>query len=296
MGAPIFPNCSYLLALGTSADFVRRLEESSIQNRCRSFLCKSLDEMIGVKDVTDSIVGIIVNMDDFTESEKNDIRQFLKEEFPKSKLVPIMIYTLETQTHEIPSTDFIQVKAVNEDQIWQESFDQFFSKMTPVGLDRMLLHALNLVLPSFFKDVGGFSLGKQAHGGFDFQLNYSMSAGDIVGMCSVRVKWSSILSLVPPDKKEKAWDILKESFNQAMGVIIQNIVKLGIDMKLGLPTVFDLSRVPYVQTMKFYPSVHAIDSTETFACSIGFYNLAHQSLFDLSKSDPTKNNDEIEFL
>ncbi len=298
MAAPIFPNCSYLLAIGTSSELVRRLEASSVQNQCRSFLCRTLDEFKGVRKVTESIIGIIVNYDDFTKAEKREIQEFLKTDFPESKLVPILaLGILENDlSEELPTFYFDVKKSPVDDQAWEDTFDDFIDKMTPQGLDRMLLHALNVVLPSFFPGVGSFSLGKQALKGFDFQLNYSLSAGDIVGLCSVRIKWQAILALVPPDKKEKAWDILKESFNQAIGVIIQNIVKLGIDMKLGLPTVFDLARVPYVQTMKFYPSVHVIDSTETFACSVGFYHLTHQSLFDLSTSDPTRNSEEIEFL
>ena len=257
-----------------------------------------MSELRGVLEVTNSIVGIVVSYDEFSVAERKEILSFIKSEFPPSRLVPTMIFSSQDPSNiqEIPASDFVQVKNSNEDSLWQNAYDKFFEKMTPEGLDRMLLHSLNLVLPTFFPGVGGFTLGQQAHGGYNYQLNYSMSAGDIVGMCSIRVKWQAVLSLIPQDKKEKAWDIIKEAFNQALGVIIQNIVKLGIDMKLGLPTVFDLARVPYVQTMKFYPSVHSVDTSDTFACSIGFYHLGNEQLFDLSKSDPTNNSDEIEFL
>lgn len=86
--------------------------------------------------------------------------------------------------------------------------------------------------------------------------------------------------------------------NQCAGVLVQSILRLhpNCKMKIGLSTGFDLLKIPKIESIKHFPSAHILEEGGRVGISIGFIDLRHQPIFDLSGYAPAESEGDIEFL
>ena len=80
--------------------------------------------------------------------------------------------------------------------------------------------------------------------------------------------------------------------------MVQAILRLHpqLNMRIGLATGFDLLKIPEIQSIKYFPSVHISDNKRRLGISLGYINLVNQPIFDLSGFIPSQAAEEIEFL
>lgn len=295
MPSLIFPSSSYFLALGP-ASAESYFEEFSRRYEARGVFCSNVSELSEIRAVIASPVAMLFFIDETNEAEMfGAIR-----DISVSNPAPVFLLSFGC-----PVPDDIKSKCLsvplestagaNE---CHSAFSNFIQSLIPKNLDKSLLQGTNSIFPTFFPGCGEFSIVDTPLAGADLQLNFSLVAGEVVGLGIARVQWSRLLEIIPSERHGGAWDALKEAVNQALGTVVFNITSSvsGINIKIGLPTAFDLLKVPEVKTIKFFPSVHVVERNQFVSISLGFIDLSGKRLFDLSDPSAVEASGEIEFL
>jgi hypothetical protein len=300
MTVPIFPNSSYFIAQGNSATFFEQIRLASIRHRARTYSCQSLEDFNSALSVIPFPSGLFIDGLALNEPILASVQQTIS----KLQKSPIC-YVTDSSAHRLASLPHVHTMKINANADaadWICGIDSFMKSLTPNGLDALMLDSAQSIMPRFFTEIGDFSRTPYLLSGADYQLNFSIASGDIVGQGLARIKWNDICQLVPhfnPNKdSEKILDSVRESMNQCLGFVIQRILRLypQLNMRIGLPTGFDLLKIPEIQSTKYFPSVHISDNKRRFGISLGYFNLRNEPIFDLSGYTASQATDEVEFL
>lgn len=292
MGAPIFPSCSYLVAVSSSADFELQIQAAGQRHQCQVFLCNSLETFDQAMSVIANPIGIVV---DFTQSEPDlpgRLRVSLEKFF---KSVPVLAFRHSS----VSGYDYAKVVLLHKPvslNDWLVPIDEYFASMVAKNLDLALRHSANEIFPRFFSALGSFSSIPVYQAADGFQINYSLSGGDLIGLGVSRVKVKELENMLSPEQRSKLMDTLKEATNQCLGLIIQQVAKIGQSLKLGLPTVFDLSKMPTVRSLRFFPSAQVADPRALISMQVGFIHLTRGAMLEFPKDFGSGDSGDIEFL
>ena len=300
MAVPIFPNSSYFVALGESLDFFEQVGSAGQRHRARIYFCQSYAEFAEALKIMETPPGFLI---DALDLDSEDLTQSCARLMTTG--TPPVCYITDNETHPMSAAAHVRTvhlrRGASSDD-WRTGLDHFMHSLTPKKLDQIMLHSIQTIMPQFFPNIGKFETIPYILPKADYQLNYSVSAGDVIGQCLVRAQWNEIPKLLSqndtPAPRGKAMDILRESINQALGSVVQSILKLHphLNMRIGLPTGFDLLKIPEIQSIRYFPSVHAADSQARLGISLGYVNLADEPIFDLSGFDASQTPDDVEFL
>jgi hypothetical protein len=174
--------------------------------------------------------------------------------------------------------------------------DAFLAQTVPPKLDEVAIFSANTIFKTFLPKLGQFSVGDERRIGFDRRVIFYAVAGDLIGMCSARVNLKGMLRAWPGSTEEKLIGDVKEAVNQFLGVLSQNFARIGVQFKIGLPTVYNLESIPEVQTLVTFPSVHFRDPENLVQISLGYSDLENRPMFDFSTITPETDAGEIELL
>jgi hypothetical protein len=172
---------------------------------------------------------------------------------------------------------------------------RFVNGMVPKDLTRVLTAAADSIFKTFFKDIGKFAEAEPVVKGFERQINFSMVGGNLIGYFVTRFRVAA-LAPVQEGNKGPVELVVQEPSNQILGLIGQALGKVNVSTKVGLPTVFDLTKIPEIRALSYFPSVHVTDAQKKVFLSLGFLNLEGEPLFDLSGVDSAATSSDVEFL
>lgn len=176
-----------------------------------------------------------------------------------------------------------------------KAVDDLILKLIPAGLETVLAAAASQVFPAHIEKIPALIPVSKVPLGFDRQLNFSLVAGDVVGQGVLRVKLKAVESLQTTLKQNSALEVLQEAMNQTLGVVVQKLVKIGYNAKSGLPTLFDITSIPELQSLVFFPSVHLMDEASQLAVSLGFFDVSGKRI-NFSGINDASASEEVEFL
>lgn len=215
-----------------------------------------------------------------------------------TRRTPIRIVGSQSTPSEDWGVPYVHCPLDGSEEILAEVVSQITQARLPKGLENTMVTAANLIFPNFFSGLSGFqaSAGENLKQQPDRQINFSVVAGDVVGYCATKFNLNSLTPLIPVENNSRKPPVAQEAVNQFLGLILQKMVKVGVDAKVGLPTLFDLTRIPEIRTLAFFPSVHISDSQGQVGISLGFIDLEANPLFDLSSLDSGSDSNDVEFL
>lgn len=292
MGAPIFPNSSYFVAYGTDHTFMRELSQLSINFNCRIYSCNRPEDIKEILSVIEKPVAFIICPTGITTEDWSLLIANIKSDSD----VPVLCYTYENDVNVTTTENMILARLTTpaDENQWQEPFVKLLESLNPAGLGRVTVEAFNSVFPKFGLGLNSFSLTKTFSNKATHQLNFQITGGEFIGNCVTRFSIESLKTNTLTDEF-KIVDTVKEAINQSVGLVIQAISRSGLGLKIGLPTLFNLEKIPLVQTTKYFPSVTITDVDGKLSTSLGFINLGNEKMFDLSEQGAAQSGD-IEFL
>jgi hypothetical protein len=300
MAIPIFPNSSYFIAFGGSPVFFEEIRLASLRHQARIYACRSRYEFLEAMSTIRFKAAIFLDGIGLNQKEL----PLLASEVATRSHTTVCFATEKANSlfSTLPNVRTMLLPSDAKTESWRSGFDDFMITLTPPQLDQIVQNAANAIFPRFFPATKGFSRIPFCDENADYVLIHSISDGDLIGQFLVRVKWSEICKLLPgvnSDRtSEKILDILKEATNQCGGLIAQAIIRLhpNCNMKLGLPTGFDLLKIPKVQFLHYFPAVNVIDEGNRIGVSMGLLNLNREKIPDLSGYVDAQSSDSIEFL
>ena len=272
MRAPIFRSASYLLVVGAdSAAFKTAITESCRRHRLHTYFCRDPMELKVAGDAMSRITGLFIFPEKMTQTQISEMTV----EFSKRN-IPIRLFSskplfrsLTIENGKIISSDSASAVA--------QGLDELLHELVPPSLEPALMDDANKILPLFLEKVPQLKTVKSVGFDFDRQLNFSLVAGNIVGLGVFRVKLSAIDQLLPKDKRANGLEHFQEAMNQWIGSVAARMSTLGMNAIVGLPTWFDTSTIPELQTLVYFPSVHIVADSH-FAVSVGFVDLTGAKL------------------
>ncbi len=292
MAAIIFPNSSYFIALAPTYKFDEVLRAFRDRHRCRVHICRGYQEAEEAFRIMSRKLGCFFFTDELDDEGFKAWMQ-LAGDYQVSGLIFAKAIPAVAVPPGIAFAKFNTAQSENETAGYLEGYMQ---SLIPKNLDAFAQFCADLVFPSFFSGATGFQRLAYLGTGFDREIVYCTVEGDLMGLCSVKVNLKKAVEAWPELGEEKIIGNLKEAVNQFLGVLTQNLSKVNINPKIGLPTVFDLSKIPQVQTLNYFPSVHLMDPRGLIVLSLGYSHMENQPLFDLSAISPSAPSDEIELL
>jgi hypothetical protein len=293
MQIPVFPNSSYLVVIGATPGFQVQLEDASSLHNIGTFFCTDFSHFQRVAKIMRRMTGIFVFSNKVNAAQLSEIKVVAR-----ARSAPIKLITMGSgpiQSQDLPT---IQLAANHPPERPREILTEFLAELVPDGLKDNLISATNRVFPTMFEGLDGFRQAPWPGTGFDHQINFSLVANEILGHCAVRAKIQVLTNLLPESRRNAAAALstLQESVNQSIGIIGQLLVKVGMNAKVGLPTIFDLSKIPAVETLIFFPSVHVSDKANSLCLSLGFFNVEGGPLFKLGDDESVDSSGGIELL
>lgn len=292
MGAPIFPNSSYFVAYGTDDMFLRQLSQLSVNFNCRIYSCSRPSDIYEILSIIEKPVAFILCPTGISTDDWNLAVGAIKPDFG----VPVLCYMYEQDVN-VTTTENMNIahlKMASEQTQWEDPFVKLVESLNPSGLGRVTVEAFNSVFPRFTLGLNNFSLTNSLSNKATHQLNFQITGGEFIGNCVTRFSLETLKNDNLTDEL-KIVDTVKEAVNQSVGLVIQAISRSGLGLKIGLPTLFNLEKIPFVQTTKYFPSVTITDKDGRLSTSLGFINLSNEKMFDLSDQGAAQSG-EIEFL
>ncbi len=300
MAVAIFPNSSYFIAYGASPAFFEAIRVASLRHQARIYACRSKSEFLEALSVIRVPSGLFVYGDGLNDKDLYAAAL----EVAKLKLSHACYFA------DRPSSYFSSLSNVNcivvppdaKSDTWSSEIDQFIKSLVPPKLDQIVLDSANSIVPRFFSGIKTFKAASCAMTDADYVLNFSISAGDVIGQYLAWVKWEEINKMLPDllasRSSGKILDVLHESMNQCAGMIVQAILRLhpGNTMRIGLPAGFDLMKIPKIESVKYFPSAHVIEEQGRFGISVGLINLQHGPIPDLAAYTSAQSEEDVEFL
>jgi len=301
MAVAIFPNSSYFIAYGASPIFFEELRLASLRHRARVYACRSKSEFQEALSIIRVPSGLFV---DGTGLNDKDLSAAAFE-VAKLKLSQACFITdkVNSDFNSLPNTRSVFVQPDSKPELWRSEIDQFMKVLVPPRLEEMILDSANSIVPTFLSEMKSFRAVNCAPADADYVLNFSISAGEVIGQFLAWFKWDEICQMFPDlprnRSSDKILDVMRESMNQCAGVLVRAIVHLhpNLPIRIGLPTGFDLTKIPKIESVKYFPSANILEEQGRMGISIGFINLRHGPLFDLSGySSDQSGGDNVEFL
>jgi hypothetical protein len=300
MAVPIFPNSSYFIAFGGSPIFFEEVRLASLRHQARTFVCRSRNEFLESLSMIKEPSGIF--LDGMGLSQKDLVLVSTEVAMRKSSAVCYIAEKADNLFAMLPQVRTMLLAAGAKPESWRIGIDEFMTSLTPPKLDEILLNCADAIFPTFFPNLRDFKRVSHSLESADYLLIHSLSAAELIGQFIVRVKWDELCKMFPElaanRAGEKILDTLKEAMNQCAGLLVQTFLRMHptCNMKIGLSTGFDLVKVPKIQSLKYFPSVHVVDKENRTGISVGFFNLSNQKILDLSQYVSAPSNDNVEFL
>lgn len=288
--SPVFPNCNYLLILDPPKDQVKVMQEIASRHECRLLFCQSSRELSSAVSSIKRALGVFV----FADAKSMKINQ---EALPVVRQVGAPLRFLSpTPPGGLRDGEYLPLNGALTEQDFDRVLGNFVGTLAPKGLDKVMLNAAKLIVPTFFPGTSEFSLVPYGAKGYDLQINFYLSGGSMIGQGIVKLNRMRLRKLFPADDGNRLIDSAAETGNQFLGVVRQSLAKVSVDMTIGLPSTFDLTRIPNVQTLNYFPSWHIENAEQSIQMSLGFTDLENRPIFDLSGINFEESSDDVEFL
>lgn len=300
MAVAIFPNSSYFIAFGGSPVFFEEIRLASLRHQARIYACRSQSEFLEALSIVNSPTGLFFDGIDLSEKDL----AVCAIESTELKFSPLCLIT-EKGREDFNANKQARTKVLAKNansEAWRTAIDEFMMSLVPPKLDQIILDSTNSIVPRFLPGLKTFKSVSYIMEHPDYVLGFSISAGDVIGQFRAWVKWDEICKMLPdlPRNRsgDKVLDLLKESMNTCAGLIVQAILRIHPDckMRIGLPTGFDLLKVPKIESIKYFPSAHILEEGGRLGISLGFIDLNHRPIFDLSAYSKVEPEGDIEFL
>jgi hypothetical protein len=208
MGVPIFPSCSYIVVVAPDSGLRDFLVKACGAYPIRVIFCPHLADFETKLGMLKRVTGLIVFANNLKAPDVARIS-----ERAKSRRIPMRLSS--------------ESAAESPEKLAFKLIEDLLSTHIPKGLEPALTMACNRIFPGFFSDLGTFASSGSTippSGDFDRQVVYYVVGKDLIGYCSAKAK---ITALKSPSPTNSAPDIL-EATNQCIGLIVQNLVKIGI--------------------------------------------------------------------
>lgn len=209
MAVAIFPNSSYFIALGGSPDFFEQIRLASLRHQARIYACRSRSEFIEALGIVRAPSGLFIDGNGLAGKDLKEI-------------VPVVTSLRVSPTwfvSQYPNKDFGSISHVRcsslasgtEAEKWRTEIDRFMNGLIPPKLDQIILDCANSIVPRFLPEVKNFKSVSHAMLDADYVLNFSISAGDVIGQFMAWIQWDDIRKMFPdsPDPSgQKVLDVL----------------------------------------------------------------------------------------
>lgn len=263
----IFPNCNYLIVFGGSAATLSSLERAAERFQIRLLTCQAMEDFQVAVSVIRRPLGVLLTSN---SAESQSARSF-------SEAAKLMCWIL------------------NADADPEIVLGEIVQSLTPKGLGQLMTFSASLVFPRLVANIGSFTEVAEITSVCDRQVNFTTTADGLIGFCSTKVNLGELLGTVRQTDVAKAMGSVIEATNQFLGVVSGHLNNFGFNVKIGMPTTFDLSKTSNVETLMYFPFVHVADARGVIIVSLGYSRIDDQPMFDLSNINLDV-SEEVEFL
>lgn len=288
--AYLFPHRSYLFAVNFEKDFLIQLKDLSSDYDFRVVSEESLSTLPKAIQKISHPVGVLLRCKDQDPLQLNAMAKILKEKF-----IPARFFEAKEPMKESnPAIHVFEAKL--NGNTFQKGFGELLHSLVPANLENLVKSAANSVFPNFFPGFNNFRVIDRPRGRFDTLLKFYTVTGDIVGQCTLKVNLSELKSKMTNPSNDHLIEATKECVNQFLGAMNKSLSHIQFYPKVGLPTVYDLTKIPEISSSVHFPAARVTDKDNFFLLSLGYLNLERGPLFDLTKIKEDKGDDDIEFF
>lgn len=275
----ILKSSSYICVFDPTAEQNAFLNDFAKKINVRKFEVVGLDEFIELVFQVKHNIGCFINTQNLSDADKKKMGKALE---------GISCPVVFTSDLGVKRENYHYTSSVIEAEAFLKTT---LEVLMPKRLNELTVFSANNVLKYLISDEKNNMSFKQVKNleGFscDLILSCQVQSENMFGYCFLKVNTQFIDQVLDPEYVESEFmmlDFTKEMVNQFWGIVCQNIRKVGINPKIGLPSACDINGNAGI-AKTYIPSVIVKDEKNIFSFEIGFTALDHTVPFDLTGID-----------
>lgn len=278
MAKMIFSNRSYLMAYGPGsqggipAELAKTLDEVSTREGFKFVGETDVAEFNTVLEKVKRRIGILL----FGKVEPAVLEQAKKQgcpvlEFPAGATVEHVLVALNKE----------------------------LDKLVPARVEEFVRFCLGHTFNAIFRNLNltwDRKLINVDQSQYDYMVMCDTLAGDISGKLVIWTNEPKLKAVSAKTGVSLIGDASGELANQFVGLVNYNLMKMGLQPKLSLPTLFDAKKLQGVKSMIYTPMIRLHSTDGSAVIEFGFTNIEGGPNVDLGKLKFERPSEEVQFL